>query len=292
MIHGDTTRSASASWIATAIAYRPPSQAHIGPARRSRGPVAATATEPSRGTNDARTSSSASGSSSTPTSAATAAISRRTRSRTALLPAASSSTAAYCSATRPTSCSRSASARAAAPMAAVVAGSEIRRSAAVSACTSSSPPTGIFSATVAGSSANHPTSLTTSGFPSDSVRIAAPEVSPIVGARNSTIASHAAMSDHSRSSSTYGSRITPVASSPVRSMRPSRSKPGASEPTRSRRAPCSLRRSAANAVSSCGMRLLSLMWPKQPISGTPAIRADSIAGTGQAGCGIRRSGPS
>ena len=59
-----------------------------------------------------------------------------------------------------------------------------------------------FNATSSGNSANQPTSLTTSGLPSASVRIALPEVSPIVGARSWTTASHAAMSAQSRSSST------------------------------------------------------------------------------------------
>ena len=177
-------------------------------------------------------------------------------------------------------------------MRAAVSGSASRSSAAVSAAISSSPPAGTFSATSSGSSANQPTSLTTTGFPSESVRIALPDVSPIVGARSSTHASHAAISDQSRCSSTYGSRITPSASSPVRSSRPARSKPGASEPTSSRRAPGCVRRSSANARSSCGIRLLSLMWPKQPISGAPSTAAGSTAGAGHAGCGIRQSGPS
>ena len=157
----------------------------------------------------------------------------------------------------------------------------------MSACTSSSPPTGILIATSSGSSENQPTSLTTSGFPSESARIAAPDVSPIVGARRSTIASHAAINAHSRSSSTYGSRMTPVASSPVRSMRPARSNPGDSEPTTSRRAPCRVRRSAAKASSSWGTRLFSLMCPKLPTSGDPATDSGATGGTGHAGCAIR-----
>ncbi len=83
-------------------------------------------------------------------------------------------------------------------MRAAVSGSASRSSAAVSAAISSSPPAGTFSATSSGSSANQPTSLTTTGFPSESVRIALPDVSPIVGARSSTHASQAAISDQSR----------------------------------------------------------------------------------------------
>ena len=45
---------------------------------------------------------------------------------------------------------------------------------------------GTLSATSSGSSANQPTSLTTSGLPSESARIALPEVSPIVGERRLT----------------------------------------------------------------------------------------------------------
>jgi hypothetical protein len=62
--------------------------------------------------------------------------------------------------------------------------------------------TGTLITASSGSSANQPTSLTTSGLPSDSVRIALPEVSPIVGERRETIASQAAISDQSSSSGT------------------------------------------------------------------------------------------
>ena len=62
--------------------------------------------------------------------------------------------------------------------------------------------TGTLSATSSGSSANQPVSLTTSGFPSTSARIAEPEVSPIVGARSETQKSHAPMSAQRRRSST------------------------------------------------------------------------------------------
>ena len=62
MIHGDVTRSASASCTATATAYRLPSHAQIGTVRSSRGPVPGTVTEPSRETSEERTSSAASGS--------------------------------------------------------------------------------------------------------------------------------------------------------------------------------------------------------------------------------------
>ena len=142
------------------------------------------------------------------------------------------------------------------PCAPAISGSASRSSAAASAATSSSPPTGTFSATSSGSSANQPTSLTTSGFPSESVRIALPDVSPIVGARSSTHASHAAISDQSRRSSTYGSRITPSASSPSRSSRPARSKPGASradeqQPRAGMRAAAARRTRAAAAGCAC-----------------------------------------
>ena len=62
--------------------------------------------------------------------------------------------------------------------------------------------TGTLSATSSGSSENQPTSLTTSGLPSDSARIAVPDVSPIVGERRLTWTSHAFISAHSRASST------------------------------------------------------------------------------------------
>ena len=60
---------------------------------------------------------------------------------------------------------------------------------------SSAPPS-------SGSSENQPTSLTTSGLPSESARIALPDVSPIVGARRLTQTSQAAISAQRRSSST------------------------------------------------------------------------------------------
>ena len=58
------------------------------------------------------------------------------------------------------------------------------------------------------SSENQPTSLTTSGLPSERPRSTEPEVSPIVGARSETSTSHAPISDQSRSSGTYSSRST------------------------------------------------------------------------------------
>ena len=67
---------------------------------------------------------------------------------------------------------------------------------------SSLSSTGTFSTASPGSSANQPMSLTTSGLPSESARIALPEVSPIVGERRETIASQAAISDQSSSSGT------------------------------------------------------------------------------------------
>ena len=63
-------------------------------------------------------------------------------------------------------------------------------------------PTGTWRATPPGSSENQPASVTTSGLPSVSARIAVPEVSPMVGERRPTWTSQAAISDHSRRSST------------------------------------------------------------------------------------------
>ncbi len=62
------------------------------------------------------------------------------------------------------------------------ASARVTSSSSAAASVSTSPSsTGIFSAAASGSSENQPTSLTTSGLPSESARIAIPDVSPIVG---------------------------------------------------------------------------------------------------------------
>ena len=80
--------------------------------------------------------------------------------------------------------------------------SEATSSSAAASVSTSRASTGTRIATCPGSSENQPTSETTSGLPSESALIADPEVSPIVGERRETIASQAAISDHSRSSPT------------------------------------------------------------------------------------------
>ena len=222
-------------------------------------------TRPSGVTMPARSSSGASGSGSSPTSAAASATSRRTFSSTVARPAASSSAAAYCAATRSTSCSLSTSARAASPIRAATPGSASRASAAASAPTSSSPPGGTFSATSSGSSANQPTSETTSGLPSESARIALPEVSPIVGARSST---HRVAGRHQRPQprlldvrlADHALRRDPDPLQPPGEVEAGRLRADEQQP-RARLRP----RSSANARRSCGIRLLSFRWPKQPI---------------------------
>ena len=119
-----------------------------------------------------------------------------------------------------------------------------------------------------------------------------PEVSPIVGERRLTQTSQAAISDHSRSSSTYASRTMPSSDRPSRCRRRSRSKPGETAPTSRSRASGRSRRRRANASSSCGIRLLAFTFPKEPISGLPSTFAGETGGTSQAGCGIRQTGPS
>ena len=157
-----------------------------------------------------------------------------------------------------------------------------RRIAATSASTSPSP-TGTLIATSSGSSRNAPTSLTISGLPSERARIAAAEVSPIVGQRSETTASQAASR---RQSSSSGDVVAADHASGA-----ARSRAGAA--TRSR--PAAAARpdpSRANASRNCGMRLLSFTCPKQPTTGPPSIGSGTIGGTGHAGigtCRIRRS---
>ena len=96
MIHGDVTRSASASCTATATAYRLPSHAQIGTPRGAAARVPGTDTDPSRRhERGAHELASRAARVARPTSAAAAATSRSTASRTMPLPAASSRAAAY-----------------------------------------------------------------------------------------------------------------------------------------------------------------------------------------------------
>ena len=85
---------------------------------------------------------------------------------------------------------------------------------------------GTLSATSSGSSENQPTSLTTSGLPSDSALTTLPDVSPIVGWRRFTRTSLPAMSDQRRRLVHPPSRTTPSSSRPRRCSLRSRSKPG------------------------------------------------------------------
>ena len=87
-------------------------------------------------------------------------------------------------------------------MAARASSSVASRSSAAASASTSCSSTGTRIATWSGSSANQPTSETTSGLPSVSARMADPDVSPIVGERSETIVSQAAISDQSRSSGT------------------------------------------------------------------------------------------
>ena len=147
-----------------------------------------------------------------------------------------------------------------------------------------------LSATSSGSSANQPTSLTTTGLPSESWRMTLPDVSPIVGERRLTQTSQAAISDQSRSSSTYASRRMPSGQAePLQApVEVEAGRDGADE-----QQPCvgPRRRRRAKASSSCGIRLLALTFPKEPISGAPASGAAATGACSQAGCGIRQIGP-
>ena len=119
-----------------------------------------------------------------------------------------------------------------------------------------------------------------------------PEVSPIVGERRLTQTSHAAISAQSRSSSTRASRTTPPVSRPSRCSRRSRSKPGDTAPTSSSRASGWRRAARARTPrAAAGCACVALTLPKQPNSGSPSTAAGSIAGAGQAGCGITCTGP-
>jgi hypothetical protein len=87
-------------------------------------------------------------------------------------------------------------------MASWVGSLEASNSSAVASEATSSSSTETLNATSSGNSENQPRSLTTSGRPSESARIALPDVSPIVGARSEMQASHAAINDQSCASST------------------------------------------------------------------------------------------
>src|SRR2546428_12085670 len=134
--------------------------------------------------------------------AAASAISRTTVSATRGPPAASSSATTYDSATAGTPFSRRICERAASLISHRVASLDASNSSEAASAGTPSSSTGTFRAASSGSSANQPTSLTTSGLASASARIALPDVSPIVGERNDTHASHAAINDQKRSSST------------------------------------------------------------------------------------------
>ena len=207
MIHGATTRLASHQRTVIDTSTRSESQPQAGtlvngpPVSGRAGPGRPFCAKPS--SSSRIPSSCANGvPGSTPTSAAASATSLATASATTGPPAASSSAAAYCSATRPTSCSRSTYVRAASLIARCVASLAARSSSEVANAGISSSSTGTLRATSSGNSENQPRSLTTSGHPSESARIALPDVSPIVGARSETHASQAAISVHKRCSST------------------------------------------------------------------------------------------
>ena len=158
---------------------------------------------------------------------------------------------------------------------------------------SSSPPTGTLIATSSGSSANQPRSLTTSGLPSESVRIALPEVSPIVGARSE----HDTRRRRRSATRAAPPRRTARGSRPRCRGRAARAGPRGRSPAPPRRRAAAarrgcVRRNSANARSSCGIRLFSFRCPKQPISGAPSTCAGSTSGAGHAGCAMRQSGPS
>ena len=207
MIHGATTRRASAQRSSTEATTSATSQSQAGTRAKRLGCGGGASwgrpswTKPS---SSRRTPSSCAKGvpGSIPTSAAASAISRTTASATTGPPAASSKAATYEAATPCTSCSRRTCAPAASLIAWRVASLEASNSSEAASAGTSSSSTGTFIAASSGSSANQPTSLTRSGFPSASARIALPDVSPIVGERNETQTSQAAITDHRRSSST------------------------------------------------------------------------------------------
>ena len=149
---------------------------------------------------------------------------------------------------------------------------------------------GTFSATSSGSSENQPTSLTTSGLPERE--------------RADRAARGLA---HRRRAQGHAARRTPPSAPEARlvdvvladhavergrrsSRRRGRSR-GATGAHEQQPRVGWRSRTRANASSSCGMRLLGLRLPKQPISGPPrAGRLDG--GRRPGGCGMRQTGPS
>ena len=116
-------------------------------------------------------------------------------------PPLSSSAATYRSATRSRPCSRRTYSAAAAPSRRRRSSSSASSSSVAARVATSYSSTGTLATTESGSSENQPASLTTSGLPSESARIAIPEVSPIVGQRRLTQTSESARScQRSRSS--------------------------------------------------------------------------------------------
>ncbi len=177
-------------------------------------------------------------------------------------------------------------------MVALTSARESSSSSAASIVSTSCASTGTLIATSPGSSENQPTSLTTSGFPSERERMTLPDVSPMVGWRRLTHTSTPAMSAHRRASSTQLCRTRPSSASPSRWRRRSRSNPGDVGPTSRSVARWWRSRTRAKARRSSGIRLLALTTPKQPIVGPAATSSGSTSGTGHAGCGTTQIGPS
>ena len=104
--------------------------------------------------------------------------------------------------------------------------------------------------------------------------------------------SHAAISDHIRSSGTYLETLDALREpEPLEPAVEVEALAGGADEQQPRAGPP--RRSEANASSSCGIRLFMFRRPKQPISGSPPTSAaGATSAGGHAGCGIRQSGPS
>ena len=156
----------------------------------------------------------------------------------------------------------------------------------------SAASTGTFRATSSDSSANQPTSLTTTGFPSESCRITLPDVSPIVGERRLTHTSQAAISDQSLSSSTYASRMMPSSDRPSRcetavEVEAGRGRADEQEP--------SLRATAAQPRERLQQLrdALARVHVPERADQRAALRSrrERQAGCSRPGCGIRQTGP-